>query len=152
MQIWPNRLGWSTLGAGLLRNVRVEASFQVADVLPDGYTGLIARYQNRDNFYILGVDGHGRYQVQLLQDGQLQTLIPWMEAGWLNLAGSANTLAFDDDGATLRLFINQRPVFEERQPRLPVGDAGVFGAATTQTAAEITVDWLRLYERAQPNE
>lgn len=152
MQIWPNRLGWSTFGAGVLHNVRVEASFQVTDVLPDGYAGLLARYQNRDNFYLLGVDGRGRYQVQLLQDGQLQTLIPWMEAGWVNLAGMPNEVAFEDDGATLRMFVNQRPVFEDRQPRLPVGDAGVFGAAMPQSAAEINVDWLRLYERSQPSE
>lgn len=145
MEIAPNRLAWSTLGAGVLRNFRLDLALTIADLRPDGYAGLLGRYQNHDNFYLFGLDGRGRYQVQLWQNGQLQTLIPWTENGQLNLAGAANVLTLEDDGATLRLAVNDRPLFVVQTPVLPVGDVGVFGAAPAQGNAEITADWLKLY-------
>jgi hypothetical protein len=145
IEIAPNRLGWSTLGAMVVRNFRVDLALTIADLRPDGYAGLLARYQNHDNFYLFGIDGRGRYQVQLWQNGQLQTLIPWTENRRLHLAGTANILSVEDDGATLRLAVNDQPLFVVQTPVLPVGDIGVFGAAPAQSNAEVVVDWLKLY-------
>jgi hypothetical protein len=149
MQIAPHRLGWTTLGAPPLRNVRLDLALTIADIRPDGYAGVIGRYQNHENFYLFGVDGRGRYQVQLWQAGQLQTLIPWMESGWLNLAGQPNVLTLADDGASLRLMVNDHLLFAVQSPVLPAGDVGIFGAAPAQTGAEMAIDWLRLYEMAE---
>lgn len=148
MQLSPNRLAWSTLGAAVLRNFRLDLVVTIADLRPDGYAGLLGRYQNHENFYLFAVDGRGRYQVQLWQAGQLQTLLPWMESGRIHLAGEANRLTLADDGATLRLSINGQLLFEVQAPALPLGDAGVFGAAPPQTSAEMAVTELRLYELA----
>jgi hypothetical protein len=150
MRIWPNRLAWSTLGAQELSNYSLEGSLVIADLTPDGYAGLLARYQNRDNFYLFAVDGRQRVQIQLLAAGRLQTLMPWTYMASLSPAGQPNLLALEDNGLTLRFYANGAPLFEVGQPQLPLGDAGVFGAAPADTLAEIVLDWLRVYRTSIP--
>jgi hypothetical protein len=150
LRIWPNRLAWSTLGAQELSAYSLEGSLVIAELTPDGYAGLLARYQNRDNFYLFAVDGRQRIQVQLLADGHLQTLMPWTPMASLHPAGQPNLLALEDSGLTLRFYVNGAPLFEVSQPQLPLGDAGIFGAASPDTPAEIALDWLRLYQMAIP--
>jgi hypothetical protein len=149
MQMAPNRLAWSTLGGAAFVDVSLEASITIADVNPAGYAGLLARFHNQDNFYLFAVDGQGRWQVQLLQDGELLTVAPWQKLSWLNPAGQSNLLALEDDGQVLRLYLNGELVYELVDSVLPPGDIGVFGAAPANAMAQVDVDWLRLYTQAE---
>jgi hypothetical protein len=149
MQIAPNRLAWSTLGAVAFEDFSLEVSITIASVNPAGYAGLIGRYQDSNNFYLFAVDGQGRWQVQLLQDGELLPLGPWQALTWLNPAGESNLLALEDDGQIVRLYLNGDVIYELVDSALPPGDAGVFGAAPADIRTEIDVDWLRLYAQAE---
>jgi hypothetical protein len=149
MQLAPNRLAWSTIGGDALEDFSLEASITIADVNPAGYAGLIGRYHDSNNFYLFAVDGQGRWQVQLLQDGELLPLGPWQTLDWLNPAGESNLLALEDDGQIVRLYFNGEVIYELVDSALSPGDAGVFGAAPVDTVAQIDVDWLRLYTLAE---
>jgi hypothetical protein len=83
--------------------------------------------------------------VQVWQDGEAQALTPWLADSAVRPAGLANRLAVEDDGKVLRFFVNNILFYEEEGPRLPPGDVGVFGAAPTESDAEIDVDSLRIY-------
>lgn len=149
MQIWPGHLTWSTIAVDGAIPYRVDASITIVDLMPEGYSGFIARYQDNQNFYLLMVDGLGRYQVQLWQAGMLQTLQPWLANPALNRAGFENVLSIEDDGQQLRLLANGVSLYNVDAPQLPTGSVGVLGGAAARTMAEINVDWLRVYDFTQ---
>lgn len=145
LQVAPGGLAWSTVGAESLRDFNAEASLTLASSTPYASGGFVARYQDQANFYLFAIDGQGRFQVQLLKAGTLQAVTPWNTEATIRPAGHANQLSLIDDGEVLRLFVNGLLLFEERQPQLPAGDVGVFGAGTDGDGAEVEIDWLRLY-------
>lgn len=147
-QLWPGRLAWSTLAVENLNPYWLEASFTIVDVMPEGYTGLLGRYQDAQTFYLFVIDGAARYQVLLWQAGVLTTVQPWTPSPAVNGAGYENVLGLADDGATLRLYANDQLLYTVDAPALPPGMTGLVGGAGERTMAEITVDWLRLYEHA----
>ncbi len=146
-QLWPGRLAWSTLAVTDLPTYRLDASFTIVDVMPEGYTGFLGRYQDAQNFYLFVVDGAARYQVLLWQEGVLTTVQPWTSNPAINGAGYENVLALVEDGQTLHFFANNQRLFAVDAPLLPPGATGLVGGAGERTMAEIAVDWLRLYER-----
>ena len=149
IQVYPSRLAWSTVGVAGLRDVYVEAGFTVADETPTTVAGLIARYRDQNNFYLFAIDGEGQFQVQWLEEGALQALTPWLPDMAVNPAGEANILALEDDGESIRFFVNGLLFFVLAEPQLPPGDVGVFGAAPTASMGEAQVDWLHLYALPQ---
>lgn len=148
-QLWPGRLAWSTLAVEDLNAYWLEASFTIVDVMPEGYTGLLGRYQDAQTFYLFVIDGAARYQILLWQAGVLTTVQPWTPSPALNGAGYENVLALADDGAALHFYANDQLLHTVAAPVLPPGMTGLAGGAGERTMAEITVDWLRLYERMQ---
>lgn len=148
-QLWPGRLAWSTLALDDLAHYWLEASFTIAEVMPEGYTGFLGRYQDTQNFYLFAFNGTGDYQVLLWQAGQLTTLQPWTSSAVINPAGYENVAAIEDDGQVVHFYVNKQLLFTVQQPQLTVGSTGLVGGAGDRTMAEITIDWLRLYGRAQ---
>lgn len=146
-QLWPGRLAWSTLAIEELTTYRLEASFTIVDVMPEGYSGFLGRYQDAETFYLFVVDGAARYQVLLWQAGTLTTLQPWTPSPVINPAGYENLLALEDNGQTLDFYANHQLLFTVAPLVLPFGATGLVGGAGERTMAEITVDWMRLYER-----
>jgi hypothetical protein len=144
MAVQPAKLGWSTIGIEALASYRAEASLTIAPETAAGYTGFVARLQDESNFYLFAVDGVGRFQVQLLKEGRLQTLLPWSGAPVANRAGEANELALIDNGRVLRLFVNGVIRYEE-EPQLSPGDLGLFAAAPVESPAQVSADWVRVY-------
>ena len=145
MEVWPNRVVWSLLNLPDIEPHRTQASVKVATHTPWGYAGLVNRYVDENNFYLFVVDGKGRYRVQLQENGVLTTLKPWTAADFLNLAGSTNTLTVDDDGGVQRFYGNNMLLYEA-PARLPAGDAGLAGGAQQDGAAEISFDWMQLFD------
>jgi len=149
MQIWPGHLTWSTIAVDGAIPYRVDASIMIVDLMPEGYSGFIARYQDSQNFYLFMVDGLGRYQVQRWQAGVLQTLQPWVANPALNRAGFENVLSIEDDGQQVRLAGNGVALYTVDTPQLPTGGVGLLGGAAERTMAEIKIDWLRVYAFTQ---
>jgi hypothetical protein len=145
MTIHPERLVWSTIGASALKPFFAEAAFTVSALTPAGITGLLARRQDADNAYLFAINGTGEFQIQLLQEGKMQTLTPWLADIAIKPAGVANQLAVEDDGKVLRFFVNDILFYETDMAELSAGDVGLFGAAPVNEHAEIDVDWLRVY-------
>ncbi len=148
-QLWPGRVAWSTLAIEDLAIYWLEASFMIADVMPEGYTGFLGRYQDTENFYLFAVNGAASYQVLLWQAGQLTTLQAWTPSTVINPAGYENVLAIEDDGQVLRFYANKQRLFTVQAPVLPTGATGLVGGAGDRTMAEMTVDWIRLYTRVR---
>jgi hypothetical protein len=145
MEVWPDHVAWSTLGAQIPATFRLEAAFTLVSEASDGYAGLMGRYQNPDNFYFFVVDGQGHFQAQLRKAGVLYSLLPWTELASLRHDGQNNVMALEDNNLVMSLYINNVLVFEVLDIQLPPGQAGVIGGASNHSLAQINVDWLKLY-------
>jgi hypothetical protein len=145
LSIAQARLVWSTIGASALKPFFAEAALTIDAATPTGVTGLVARRQDAKNAYLFAINGKGEFQVQLLLDGKLQPLTPWLADVAVHPAGATNQLTIEDDGKMLRFFVNTLLFYQTDLAELPAGDVGVFGAAPAGALAEIDVDWLRIY-------
>jgi hypothetical protein len=145
MQVWPSKLAWSLLGAQDLNAYRIQTSALVTAATPEGYAGLIVRYQDERHFYLFAVDGQGRYLVQLQNGDSSAPVIPWTAAPSLNLAGNANLLAVDDGAEGLRFAANGMVLAEIPAPVYGPGDVGLAGGSLARKVAELRFDWLQLY-------
>ncbi len=140
-------LAWAPLGVPNLGAYRFEADLRLAPQ-PEyawGYGGLIARYQNDDNFYFFAVDNDGKFQIQLRQDGAWRTVRAWTQHKTLT-EGSHRQMSVVDDGAVLQLVVNDTVVDSVRDPQLPGGDVGLAVGARSQSEAKGLFDWVALYE------
>ena len=146
IEVSPNHLAWSLLGLTDLHDYRLQTSVLIDGKTPGGNAGLIVRYQDERHFYLLSVDGNGRYQI-LQQDGDaVVTVQPWVMAPFVNRAGSANLLTIEDDGNSIRFYGNNMLLAELSDPAYPVGYVGLAGGAQGQAVAKMRFDWFQLYD------
>ena len=146
IEVSPNHLAWSLLGLADLQGYRLQTSVMVNGETPGGYAGMIVRYQDERHFYLLSVDGNGRYQIQQQNGDEVVTVQPWVMAPFLNRAGSANLLTIEDDGNRVLFYGNNMLVAELNDPVYPLGFVGLAGGAQGQAVAEIRFDWFQLYD------
>lgn len=147
MRVWP---GWAALSIldPSPQRYRVEAEATMAVETPQGYTGILGRYLSERSMYMFIIDGQGRFQVQLQQEGQWQMLQPWTDDITIQLAGEPNTLALEDRGDLLRFLVNDVVMFEVR-PLLPQGSTGLITGAPSDSRvgiAESNFNHVALYE------
>jgi hypothetical protein len=145
MQVWPGHLAWSLLGLEAVADYRLQTNVMVATTAPDGYAGLVVRYQDERNFYLLAVDGMGRYLVQLQNGDQTVIVQPWTPVDFLNRAGSANVLTVEDRGDRLGFYGNGLLLYELAGPVLTPGFVGLAAGAPGEDVAEARFDWLQLF-------
>ncbi len=163
MLAWPQHVAWSTLGlstpktvtsdlAGnslvkqyLIKQYKVESSLQITPQSPEGYGGLVARFQNERSYYLFAVDGQGRFQVQLLANGILSNVQPWTTTPAINHAGQSNLISLMDDSRTLQFFVNGVRIYTLPTLQLPAGDVGVFVGAPATSVAVVNFDWIGFY-------
>ena len=149
LNVWPGQVAWSTLGMHPPAVFRLETALSIAPETADGYGGLLARYQDPNNFYAFVIDGEGQFQAQVYQKGSIEILQPWIGLDFLHAAGQNNLMVLVDNGASMRLFLNNVLVFEVLEPRLPTGKVGVLGGASPTSIAEINVDWIKMDDVAE---
>jgi len=147
MVIWPSHVAWSTLGVRTPPAFKLEAALSVLPETPDGYVGLLDRYQNPDNFYFFVIDGQRRFQAQLHKAGVLYPLQPWIALDFLHPPGQNNVMALTDDGTVIRLYLNNTVVYAVLDAQLPAGQTGVIGGAADHAPAKLDIDWLKLYDQ-----
>ncbi|RLT36577.1 MAG: hypothetical protein DWI57_14645 [Chloroflexi bacterium] len=144
----PGVLAWTTLGQIDLGAYRYDTSLMLTGSSGDnsawGYAGLIARYQNDQNFYLFVVDGRGKYQVQAQEQGNWRTLQPWSDTPLLAAVGGENLLGIADDGHSLSFFVGPDLLYSTDDLRLPVGDVGLLAGSRSQGTARALYDWVRI--------
>lgn len=152
IEVWPNHLAWSLLGLTDVEGYRLQTSVLVNAQSPGGYAGLIVRYQDERHFYLLAVDGNGRYQIQQQNGDAVIDVQPWVMAPFLNRAGSANLLSIEDDGERVLFYGNNVLIAELSNPAYPLGYVGLAGGAQGQAVGEIRFDWFQLFDTASTAE
>ena len=140
----PGTVAWSTLGLNAITNFRAATSLIIAPETPQGYGGIVARYSDDANLYMVEIDGLGRYRIQAEKEGAWATLRDWTADAAIAPAGQPNELMVEDDGSLVRYFANDRLLFEADAVGLPPGDVGIMAGSVDSLITEVAFDWLEV--------
>jgi serine/threonine protein kinase len=128
-----------------------EADFTISDKSQnDTATGIIFRYLNDDNYYVLGINGQGQVGLWLRADSNWSELrhraTKWTLADGAKLRGQTNHLKLTDDGKRLLGYVNDKLVIAiPNDTTIESGATGIYLATTSSLKvpnpfAEVTVD------------
>lgn len=127
-------VAWETAGQSF-SDVVIEVDVEVVAGDEDTEYGIVCRYQDSDNFYILQAVADGSVAIRIMQDGQLSLISgdKWDKSAVVNRGLARNKLKAICDGSRLALYVNDRWAVEATDSSWSSGDvgllAGTFGAA-----------------------
>jgi hypothetical protein len=109
-------------------------------------SGIFFRYQDRDNFYSLDINGNGKYTVGKEVEGEYSDIIDWTSSGALAPLGSPNVIRLVAYGNTFTLYINDQYVDTFTDTDFNSGDIAVKVTAYDTPPARATFDNLSVWD------
>lgn len=133
---------WSVAGLNF-EDVSIEVDASNLAGLDDNDFGIICRYQDKENFYMMVVSSDGYYGIAKLRDGQYgmigaQQLQYNRDA--IRSGKARNHLRADCIGSTLRLYANGQLLMEASDEDLRTGDVGVVTGSYDARGVDILFD------------
>ena len=115
----------------------------------DNAYGVICRYQNPENFYVLLISGDGHYAIGKYQTGSPQVQYLSGEGQYafseaINQGESSNQLRVSCVGNELSLMVNGVPLETVTDPTFVIGDIGLGASSFQPGTAVIEFDNLRV--------
>jgi hypothetical protein len=132
---------WSVAGKNYL-DVQIEVEAHKLNGSDNNDFGIICRYLDRNNFYMLVVSSDGYFGIAKLEDGQYSMIgsdqLQYSEA--IKKGQAVNRLRADCTGDTLRLYANGVKLIEAHDAAFTAGDVGLAAGAYQETGVEILFD------------
>jgi tetratricopeptide (TPR) repeat protein len=109
---------------------------------PDsGEAGVICRYQDADNFYVLKITHDGYTGISKLKADEWSTLADWQASSAIRLGDEAiNHLRAECVGDRLALYVNDQLVAEARDADFAFGDVGLLAGTFDDAGADVYFD------------
>ncbi len=132
---------WSVAGKSF-GDVQIEVDAVKRSGPDDNDFGIICRYQNRDNFYMLVASNDGYYGIVKLKNGQYGMIgSSQLQYSDALLSGQVvNHLRADCVGDTLTLYANGQILMEAQDPDFREGDVGLVAGAYKEKGVDILFD------------
>ncbi len=132
---------WSVVGKNF-GDVQIEVDARKLGGPDDNNFGIICRYVDKNNFYMLVVSNDGYYGSTKLKDGAYSMIgMEQLQYSDVILPGQEiNHLRVDCVGETLRLYVNDVKLIEVQDPDFSSGDVGLIAGAYQQKGVDILFD------------
>lgn len=132
---------WSVAGKNF-SNVTIEADATPKGGSKDNDFGLVCRYLNKDNFYLLVISSDGYYGIARIKNGQYGMIGADQLQYSSLLAQGAETyhLRADCWGSTLGLYVNDQKLTEASDESFSEGDVGVLAGSYDGAGVDILFD------------
>jgi hypothetical protein len=132
---------WSVAGQRF-ENVNIEVDATKIGGPDDNDFGVVCRYKNKDNFYMLVASSDGYYGIAKMRDGQYGMIgADQMQYSSAILQGQAtNHLRAVCAGEVLRLYANGQLLMETTDSDIRSGDVGVIAGAYNTAGVDILFD------------
>ena len=131
---------WSNPGLNFV-DVQVEVDAARAGGPTSGESGVICRYQDADNFYVLKNTNDGYASIYKLKAGEWSELVQWQPSDAIFQGEDAiNHLRADCVGERLALYVNDQLVAETRDSDFAFGDVGLLAGTFDDAGADILFD------------
>jgi|GEM_PF-3250004 hypothetical protein len=103
------------------------------------FFGVVLRYEDDDNFYVLDIRADGYVRFSKVLDGTMETMIPWTRTQAYN-AGGTNHLRVIAPGNKFVLYLNDRRVLVVPEVSFVKGDIGVFAGTESEPGTWVSFD------------
>lgn len=128
-------------------DVRVDVSATTKSGPLDSYYGVVCRFINGGNYYLLAVGGDGWYGIGKKVLSQLQFLDQGMDTeNIIHTAGVPNQIRADCIKDTLTLYVNGEKMLEVQDKEFTAGAIGLAVGNRTDFEVEILFDDFFVYE------
>jgi len=107
-----------------------------------GELGVICRYQDGDNYYVLKITGDGYYSITKRKDGEWVTLVDWQTSDAILSGDATNRLRADCAGDRLTLVVNDQLLAETQDADFVSGDIGLLAGTFEEAGTDILFDNL----------
>jgi hypothetical protein len=133
---------WATSGRSFPNDVRIEVDATKMGGSDADVFGVLCRYQDKDNFYILMISGDGQAGIAKRSAGGLVMLSGESLAFHLEIRRGAatNHLRADCSGDGLSLYVNDVLVADATDNEFSGGDAGLWLGAYDWPGADVLFD------------
>jgi hypothetical protein len=140
-----NWIAWNSIG-GVYDDFVIE--FEVALVDGDSYNdaGLLFRFQDRDNYYELDINGEGSYAVGKQVDGEWVQIVEWTSSSALQSLGAVNRVRLIADGDQFEVIANGQTIDRFADGDYPSGDIAPVVTAYDDPPARATFDNIRIWD------
>ncbi|MBI4927136.1 MAG: hypothetical protein HY835_05180 [Anaerolineae bacterium] len=141
----PNTNAWSTPGRSF-DDVIVDAQAAVGDGPQNNLLGLICRYQDRENFYVLFVSSDGYYGIARVEDGQYRLIgAEQLQYNALLIKDQRVVdLKIECVGDQLSLFADGERLSSVVDAAYASGDVGVFAGVYAEAGLDVWFDNFRV--------
>jgi serine/threonine protein kinase len=125
-----------------------EIEFEVTLVEGDSQNdaGLLFRFQDRENYYELDIDGERSFAVGKQVDGEWIQILDWTESKAIQPFGSVNRVRLIADGDQFEVIINGQTVGHFVDDTYSGGDIAPAVTAYSNPPARATFDNIRIWE------
>lgn len=133
---------WSVAGLNF-EDAIIEVDATTLDGPDDNDFGIICRYQDKDNFYMLVVSSDGYYGIAKMRGGQYSMIgAQQLQYNRGAIAGgrARNHLRADCVGPKLRLYVNGQKLMEAEDEDFRAGDVGVITGTYNVQGVDILFD------------
>jgi len=122
--------------------VSIEVAADKLGGADDNFFGVICRYQNEDNFYVLLISSDGYYNIGKFKDGEYEVI---GDAGQgfsqaIHQGKTRNHLQADCIHDTLTLIVNQTKLAQVQDNDFSGGDIGLIAASMSVPGTNILFD------------
>jgi serine/threonine protein kinase len=140
-----NWIAWNTIG---LDFDDFEIEFEVTLVEGDSYNdaGLLFRFQDRDNYYELDINGEKSLAVGKEIDGEWHQILDWTEALVIQGFGSVNRVRLVAQGNQFEVWVNDQEVARFSDDTYSSGGIAPVVTAYDDPPARATYDNIRIWE------
>jgi serine/threonine protein kinase len=139
-----NWIAWNTIG---LEFADFEIVFDVALVDGDIYNdaGTLFRFQDRDNYYELDLNGGGSFAVGKQIDGEWYQILDWTESPAIEPFGSVNRVRLIARGDQFEVIVNGQTIGRFVDDTYQTGGMALVVTAYDAPPAKATFDNLRIW-------
>jgi hypothetical protein len=124
--------------------VEVETTLVEGDIFNS--SGFFFRYQDKDNFYSLDLNGNGKYMIGKEVDGEWVDIIDWRVSAALRPYGEANVVRLVAYGDAFWVYVNGQFVDTFTDNSFGRGDIAIHVTAYDDPPARATFDNLRVWD------
>lgn len=114
----------------------------------DAEAGIVCRYLDDDNFYLMSITADGYYAISKFTSGDLTVLTgggEYVQTDFINQGNSSNALRADCVGSSLTLYVNGTLVDSASDSSFSSGEVGLVAGTFTEAGADITFDDFTVY-------
>lgn len=132
---------WSVAGQKFT-DARIEVDAAKLNGPDDNDFGIVCRYKDKDNFYMLVASSDGYYGIAKMKGGQHGMIgaDQLQYSGAIARGQAANHLRADCIGSTLTLYVNGQQLMQAQDTEFTTGDVGVVAGAYDTRGVDIYFD------------